>query len=66
MLGYMRWVMPIAVAMSAFGGLSVHIMTSSRFLYFFQLNWFGFSKISVSLDCVLLVLDKDIYQICFH
>lgn len=33
MLGYFRWVMPIAVAMAAFGGLSVHIMTSSRLCF---------------------------------
>ena len=29
-LGIMSWVMPLFVAFSAFGGLSVHIMTSSR------------------------------------
>lgn len=31
MLGMMNWLMPVCVAMSAFGGLSVHIMTSSRY-----------------------------------
>jgi len=29
-LGVMSWIMPIMVALSIFGGLSVHIMTSSR------------------------------------
>lgn len=29
-LSYLAWTMPIMVALSALGGLSVHIMTSSR------------------------------------
>ena len=33
MLGMMNWIMPVCVAMSAFGGLSVHIMTSSRLCF---------------------------------
>jgi len=33
MLGSWSWVMPVFVAMSAFGGLSVHIMTSSRLCF---------------------------------
>ncbi|KAK4008832.1 LOW QUALITY PROTEIN: large neutral amino acids transporter small subunit 2 [Daphnia magna] len=33
MLGMMNWLMPVCVAMSAFGGLSVHIMTSSRLCF---------------------------------
>ncbi len=33
MLGPMAWVMPVFVAMAAFGGLSVHIMTSSRLCF---------------------------------
>ncbi|XP_071444502.1 large neutral amino acids transporter small subunit 1 [Hetaerina americana] len=32
-LGVMSWIMPLFVAMSAFGGLSVHIMTSSRLCF---------------------------------
>ncbi|XP_063989482.1 large neutral amino acids transporter small subunit 1 [Diachasmimorpha longicaudata] len=32
-LGAMSWVMPVLVAASAFGGLSVHIMTSSRMCF---------------------------------
>lgn len=27
------WIMPVFVALSTFGGLSVHIMTSSRLLF---------------------------------
>lgn len=33
MLGQAAWIIPVMVAISAFGGLSVHIMTSSRMLY---------------------------------
>jgi len=33
MLGSWSWIMPVFVAMSAFGGLSVHIMTSSRLCF---------------------------------
>ncbi|KAJ8665261.1 hypothetical protein QAD02_006923 [Eretmocerus hayati] len=32
-LGYMSWIMPVMVAISAFGGLSIHIMTSSRLCF---------------------------------
>lgn len=32
-LGKYSWIIPILVAVSAFGGLSVHIMSSSRMLY---------------------------------
>ncbi|KAK0082961.1 hypothetical protein PV325_009586 [Microctonus aethiopoides] len=32
-LGVMSWIMPVLVAISAFGGLSVHIMTSSRMCF---------------------------------
>ncbi|KAG8229592.1 hypothetical protein J437_LFUL002315 [Ladona fulva] len=32
-LGWMSWIMPLFVAVSAFGGLSVHIMTSSRLCF---------------------------------
>ncbi|XP_066255041.1 Y+L amino acid transporter 2 isoform X2 [Euwallacea similis] len=32
-LGKFSWILPILVAISAFGGLSVHIMSSSRVLY---------------------------------
>lgn len=32
-LGVMSWIMPVLVAASAFGGLSVHIMTSSRMCF---------------------------------
>lgn len=32
-LGDWAWIIPVMVAVSAFGGLSVHIMTSSRMLY---------------------------------
>ncbi|KAL4717644.1 hypothetical protein ACJJTC_000793 [Scirpophaga incertulas] len=32
-LGFMRWVMPLLVAIATFGGLSVHIMTSSRMCF---------------------------------
>lgn len=32
-LGMMSWIMPVLVAASAFGGLSVHIMTSSRMCF---------------------------------
>jgi L-type amino acid transporter 5 len=32
-LGQAAWIIPVMVAISAFGGLSVHIMTSSRMLY---------------------------------
>nr|CAD7454752.1 unnamed protein product [Timema tahoe] len=32
-LGMMSWSMPLLVALSAFGGLSVHIMTSSRMCF---------------------------------
>uniref|UniRef100_A0A6A7FTT6 Y+L amino acid transporter 2-like n=2 Tax=Hirondellea gigas TaxID=1518452 RepID=A0A6A7FTT6_9CRUS len=33
MLGSFSWIMPLFVALSAFGGLSVHIMTSSRLCF---------------------------------
>lgn len=33
LMSYGSWVMPILVALSAFGGLSVHIMTSSRLCF---------------------------------
>ncbi|XP_036143679.1 large neutral amino acids transporter small subunit 2 isoform X3 [Monomorium pharaonis] len=33
LLGYMSWIIPLMVAVSAFGGLSVHIMTSSRMCF---------------------------------
>ncbi|XP_047361530.1 Y+L amino acid transporter 2 [Vespa velutina] len=33
LLGVMAWVIPVMVAISAFGGLSVHIMTSSRMCF---------------------------------
>ncbi|XP_011705911.1 PREDICTED: large neutral amino acids transporter small subunit 1-like, partial [Wasmannia auropunctata] len=33
LLGYMAWLIPVMVAVSAFGGLSVHIMTSSRMCF---------------------------------
>ncbi|XP_042241847.1 Y+L amino acid transporter 2-like [Homarus americanus] len=33
LLSYGSWIMPILVALSAFGGLSVHIMTSSRLCF---------------------------------
>ncbi|XP_018046347.1 PREDICTED: Y+L amino acid transporter 2 isoform X2 [Atta colombica] len=33
LLGYMAWIIPLMVAVSAFGGLSVHIMTSSRMCF---------------------------------
>ncbi|XP_025265107.1 large neutral amino acids transporter small subunit 1 isoform X1 [Camponotus floridanus] len=33
LLGYMAWIIPVMVAVSAFGGLSVHIMTSSRMCF---------------------------------
>ncbi|KAL6421239.1 hypothetical protein ACFW04_013658 [Cataglyphis niger] len=33
LLGYMAWTIPVMVAVSAFGGLSVHIMTSSRMCF---------------------------------
>ncbi|CAG9815729.1 unnamed protein product [Phaedon cochleariae] len=33
LLGKFAWILPVMVAISAFGGLSVHIMTSSRMLY---------------------------------
>ncbi|KAJ9593454.1 hypothetical protein L9F63_014983 [Diploptera punctata] len=32
-LGVMAWIMPVMVAISIFGGLSVHIMTSSRMCF---------------------------------
>ncbi|KAL0852430.1 hypothetical protein ABMA28_000614 [Loxostege sticticalis] len=32
-LGFMRWVMPFLVAMATVGGLTVHIMTSSRMCF---------------------------------
>lgn len=32
LMSYGSWVMPLLVALSAFGGLSVHIMTSSRWV----------------------------------
>lgn len=32
-MGYFSWIMPVMVAISAFGGLSVHIMTSSRMCF---------------------------------
>ncbi|XP_076238253.1 solute carrier family 7 member genderblind [Calliopsis andreniformis] len=32
-LGIMAWIIPVMVAISAFGGLSVHIMTSSRMCF---------------------------------
>ncbi|XP_066591125.1 large neutral amino acids transporter small subunit 1 isoform X2 [Prorops nasuta] len=32
-LGVMAWIIPVMVAISAFGGLSVHIMTSSRMCF---------------------------------
>ncbi|PSN56949.1 Large neutral amino acids transporter small subunit 2 [Blattella germanica] len=32
-LGVMAWIMPVMVAVSIFGGLSVHIMTSSRMCF---------------------------------
>lgn len=32
-LGIFSWIMPVLVAISAFGGLSVHIMTSSRMCF---------------------------------
>ncbi|XP_046683807.1 Y+L amino acid transporter 2 [Homalodisca vitripennis] len=32
-LGFLSWTMPLMVAMSALGGLSVHIMTSSRMCF---------------------------------
>ncbi|KAJ4449963.1 hypothetical protein ANN_01370 [Periplaneta americana] len=32
-LGVMSWIMPVMVALSIFGGLSVHIMTSSRMCF---------------------------------
>lgn len=32
-LGIFSWIMPVLVAASAFGGLSVHIMTSSRMCF---------------------------------
>jgi amino acid transporter len=31
--GSMAWLMPVLVAIAAFGGLSVHIMTSSRMCF---------------------------------
>ncbi|XP_011496655.1 PREDICTED: Y+L amino acid transporter 2 [Ceratosolen solmsi marchali] len=33
LLSYMSWIIPLMVAISAFGGLSVHIMTSSRMCF---------------------------------
>ncbi|XP_012216500.1 Y+L amino acid transporter 2 [Linepithema humile] len=33
LLGFMAWTIPVMVAISAFGGLSVHIMTSSRMCF---------------------------------
>nr|XP_033334085.1 Y+L amino acid transporter 2 [Megalopta genalis] len=33
LLGAMAWIIPVMVAISAFGGLSVHIMTSSRLCF---------------------------------
>ncbi|CAL7940110.1 unnamed protein product [Xylocopa violacea] len=33
LLGMMAWIIPVMVAVSAFGGLSVHIMTSSRMCF---------------------------------
>ncbi|XP_065567243.1 large neutral amino acids transporter small subunit 2-like isoform X2 [Artemia franciscana] len=33
LLGVFSWIMPVCVAMAAFGGLSVHIMTSSRLCF---------------------------------
>ncbi|KZC09425.1 PREDICTED: Y+L amino acid transporter 2 [Dufourea novaeangliae] len=33
LLGAMAWIIPVMVAVSAFGGLSVHIMTSSRLCF---------------------------------
>ncbi|XP_020280702.1 Y+L amino acid transporter 2 [Pseudomyrmex gracilis] len=33
LLGVMAWIIPVMVAVSAFGGLSVHIMTSSRMCF---------------------------------
>lgn len=32
-MGKAAWIIPILVAISAFGGLSVHVMTSSRMLF---------------------------------
>lgn len=32
-MGRAAWIIPVMVAISAFGGLSVHIMTSSRMLF---------------------------------
>jgi len=32
-MGYAAWAMPVMVAISALGGLSVHIMTSSRMCF---------------------------------
>ncbi|XP_028164775.1 Y+L amino acid transporter 2-like [Ostrinia furnacalis] len=32
-LGFMRWVMPVLVSMATMGGLTVHIMTSSRMCF---------------------------------
>lgn len=32
-LGWFQWIIPVMVAISAFGGLSVHIMTSSRMCF---------------------------------
>uniref|UniRef100_A0A1B0CP74 Amino acid transporter n=5 Tax=Lutzomyia longipalpis TaxID=7200 RepID=A0A1B0CP74_LUTLO len=33
MMGYFAWIIPVMVAVSSFGGLSVHIMTSSRMCF---------------------------------
>lgn len=70
MLGMMNWLMPVCVAMSAFGGLSVHIMTSSRYWEStFPCNlWTNITQsflVFFFSGCASWGLGKAIYQTCW-